>query len=167
MARAMAPNLAGRRPGHAIHLGGLQMSRDGGREFQRSERVGAELLRALTVILRDGVKDPRLGQLTLQEVRVSRDLSHAKVYFTCFPLDEQTAEQEALLNGPLAGFLRHELAKSERLRTIPQLRFVHDESIQYGEHLTALIDEAVAGRPADSIPGELPAESDGEAMGRR
>lgn len=118
-------------------------------DFQRSERVGAELLRSLTVILRDQVKDPRLGNLTLQEVRVSRDLSHAKVYFTCFPLDQDSAAHEALLNGPLAGFLRHELARGERLRVIPQLRFVHDESIGHGERLSALIDEAVAGIPAE------------------
>ncbi|MBK1647907.1 30S ribosome-binding factor RbfA [Rhabdochromatium marinum] len=125
------------------------MSRDNGRDFQRSERVGAELLRGLTVILRDEVKDPRLGSVTLQEVRVSRDLSYAKVYFTCFPLDEDSVAREALLNGPLAGFLRHALARTERLRTIPQLRFVHDESIHHGEHLTALIDEAVAAIPPE------------------
>lgn len=136
------------------------MSRDGGRDFQRCERVGAELLRSLTVILRDQVKDPRLGNVTLQEVRVSRDLSHAKVYFTCFPLDEDANAREALLNGQLAGFLRHELARTERLRTIPQLRFVHDESINHGEHLTALIDEAMAAIPAERCePGDDP---DGE-----
>jgi ribosome-binding factor A len=114
------------------------------REFPRAERVGAELMRALTVILRDQVKDPRLGQITVQEVRVSRDLSHAKVYFTCFPLDQDSRERERLLNGPLAGFVRHALARAERLRTLPQLHFVHDESIHYGEHLSALIDKAVA-----------------------
>ncbi|EIC20160.1 30S ribosome-binding factor RbfA [Thiorhodovibrio frisius] len=125
------------------------MTRDSGRDFQRSERVGAELMRSLTVILREEVKDPRLGSVTIQEVRVSRDLSHAKVYFTCFPLDEETAAREALLNGPLAGFLRHELSRTERLRTIPQLHFVHDESIHHGEQLSALIDEAVAAIPPE------------------
>jgi ribosome-binding factor A len=133
------------------------MTRDSGRDFQRCERVGAELLRSLTVILRDQVKDPRLGNVTLQEVRVSRDLSHAKAYFTCFPLDEDAAAREALLNGPLAGFLRHELSRTERLRSIPQLHFVHDESINHGEHLSALIDEAMA-----AIPAEHQAQADAE-----
>lgn len=134
------------------------MTRNNPREFQRGERVGAELMRSLTVILREEVKDPRLGSLTLQEVRVSRDLSHAKVYFTCFPLDEQSAMREALLNGPLAGFLRHALSRTERLRTIPQLHFVHDESIHHGEHLTALIDQAVA-----AIPPEHRADGDADS----
>jgi len=119
------------------------LSRGGTREFDRSERIGAELLRSLTVILR-GVKDPRLGEITLQEVRVSRDLSHAKVFFTCFPLDEQVGEQTRLLNGTLAGYLRGQLARTLRLRTVPQLHFVHDDSVRAGERLAALIEQAVA-----------------------
>jgi len=113
------------------------------RAFPRGERIGAELLRALTVLLRNAVKDPRLGQITLQEVRVSRDLAHAKVYFTAFPLDEDGVARERVLNGPLANFLRRELGRQERLRTIPRLHFVHDRSIAHGERLTALIDAAV------------------------
>ncbi len=140
------------------------MTRDSGRDFQRSDRVGAELMRSLTVILRDEVKDPRLGSVTLQEVRVSRDLSHAKVYFTCFPLDQQTTEREALLNGPLAGFLRHALSRTERLRTIPQLHFVHDESIHHGEHLTALIDDAVAAIPPEHL---IQSDTDADGMSAR
>jgi ribosome-binding factor A len=142
------------------------MSREKGRDFLRGERVGAELMRALTVILREAVKDPRLGSVTVQEVRVSRDLSHAKVYFTCFPLDQEAAAREALLNGPLAGFLRHELARGERLRTIPQLHFVHDESIQHGEHLSALIDEAVGAIPPEHESPQ-PAEHPGDEFAPR
>ena len=119
------------------------LSRGGTREFDRSDRIGAELLRSLTVILR-GVKDPRLGEITLQEARVSRDLSHAKVFFTCFPLDEQVGEQTRLLNGTLAGYLRGQLARTLRLRTVPQLHFVHDDSVRAGERLAALIEQAVA-----------------------
>jgi ribosome-binding factor A len=123
------------------------LSRGGAREFDRSERVGAELLRELTVILR-GVKDPRLGEITLQEVRTSRDLSHAKVFFTCFAFgdqgDQHCNEQAQLLNRTLAGYLRAQLAKGSRLRTVPQLHFVHDESVIAGERLAALIEHAVA-----------------------
>lgn len=110
----------------------------------RNERIGAELLRALTALLRTEVKDPRLGQITLQEVRVSRDLAHATVFFTCFPLDQDGTAQERLLNGALANFLRREVGRRERWHTIPRLRFVHDRSIAAGEHLSALIDAAVA-----------------------
>ena len=133
------------------------LSRGGTREFGRSERIGTELLRSLTVILR-GVKDPRLGEITLQEARVSRDLSHAKIFFTCFPLDEQVGEQARLLNGTLAGYLRGQLARSLRLRTVPQLHFVHDDSGRAGERLAALIERAVAGtseaRPDDASIGD-------------
>lgn len=117
------------------------MSRSPQRGFDRGERIGAELLRELTGLLRRA-KDPRLGEITLHEVRVSRDLAHAKVFFTCFPMDESAAEQQQLLNRNLAGFLRHELSRTARLRTVPQLTFVHDESVLRGERLSALIDQA-------------------------
>lgn len=113
------------------------------REFDRTERIGAELQRDIAELIRNQVKDPRLRLVTIQEVRVSRDLSHAKVYFTCFPSDEGGAEQARLLNGRLAGFLRGQLARRVRLRTVPQLHFVHDESIAQGERLSQLIEDAV------------------------
>ncbi len=124
------------------------MSRAPQRGFDRGERIGAELLRELTQLLRRA-KDPRLGDITLHEVRVSRDLAHAKVFFTCFPMDESATEQQRLLNGSLAGFLRYELSRTARLRTVPQLHFVHDESVLRGERLSALIDDAVAQEQAD------------------
>jgi len=114
------------------------------KEHARTERIGTELQRELAQVLRAEVRDPRLKLITLQEVRVSRDLAHAKVYFTCFPSDEGGVEQERLLNGRLTGFLRRALARRARLRTVPQLRFIHDESIAQGEHLSHLIETAVA-----------------------
>lgn len=125
-----------------------------GREFDRTERIGAELKRVLAVALRDQVKDPRLANITVHEVRVTRDLAHAKVFFTCFPSDEEAATQERLLNGSLAGFLRHALSQEVRLRTIPQLHFVFDESIGYGERLSSLIDAAVGSATHDHDPDQ-------------
>jgi ribosome-binding factor A len=116
------------------------------REFTRTDRVGPELQRGLVEILREEVRDPRLKGITVQEVRVTRDLSHAKVYFTCFPLDEGGNEQQRLLNGSLSAFLRSSLSRRALLRSVPQLHFVHDESVVRGEHLTHLIDQAVAGQ---------------------
>jgi len=116
------------------------------REFARTDRVGSELRRGLVEVLREEVRDPRLKGITVQEVRVARDLSHAKVYFTCFPVDEGGKEQERVLNGRLAGFLRSALSRRTLLRSVPQLHFVHDESVLHGEHLSHLIDAAVAGQ---------------------
>jgi ribosome-binding factor A len=120
------------------------------KEFTRSDRISAELQRELAQVLREEVRDPRFKVITLQEIRVSRDLAHAKVYFTCFPVDAGGAEQARLLNGPLAGFLRRALARRARLRTVPRLHFVHDESICRGEHLSKLIEEAVASEHLES-----------------
>ncbi len=134
------------------------------KEFDRTERIGAELRRELAMLLRDEVKDPRLANLTIQEVRVTRDLAHAKVFFTCFPSDETASEQARLLNGRLAGYLRHALAQRIRLRTMPQLHFVFDASIGQGEHLVELISRAVAASdqsPQPDIDREL--QSDGTA----
>jgi ribosome-binding factor A len=114
------------------------------KDFDRTERIGAELQRDLAAVLRTEVKDPRLHRVTIQEVRVSRDLSHAKVFFTCFPEDDCGPEQLRLLNGRLAGFLRGRLARRVRLRSVPRLQFVHDESVARGERLSRLIDDAVA-----------------------
>jgi ribosome-binding factor A len=114
------------------------------KEYDRTERVGAELQREIADIIRTEVKDPRLKLVTIQEVRPSRDLGHAKVYFTCFPVDEGGAEQVKLLNGKLSGFLRGQLARRVRMRTVPQLHFVHDESVAQGAHLSQLIEDAVA-----------------------
>lgn len=123
------------------------------KEYARTERIGAELQRELFRVLDEKVRDPRLKRITIQEVRVNRNLAHAKVYFTCFPVDEGGVEQERLLNGKLAGFIRRTLAHRARLRTVPQLRFVHDESISQGEHLTHLIEEAVVPEDSESEQG--------------
>lgn len=111
------------------------------REFQRIDRLGTELRRELAAILHDVVRDPRLGTITIQEVRVAKNLAHAKVFFTC--LGSASATNSALLNRTLAGFLRRELAQRVRLRSIPELHFVHDESVERGAHLAELIHQAV------------------------
>ena len=111
------------------------------REFKRTDRLGSQLQRELAQLVRDELKDRRLGLVTIQEVRVTRDLAHAKVYFTCMGAD--AAATAKLLNRNLAGFLRHELSRRVRTRSMPQLHFVYDESIARGEHLEALIEKAV------------------------
>jgi ribosome-binding factor A len=132
------------------------------KEFDRTERIGSELKRELYQVLRDEVRDPRLGNITVQEVRVVRDLSHAKVFFTCFGGEEDAEEQARLLNGRLSGFVRHALAQRVRLRIMPQLHFVYDASILAGEHLSHLIDVAVqgSGAPADAAPDDTADSAD-------
>jgi ribosome-binding factor A len=124
------------------------------------------LQRELVEILREEVRDPRLKGITIQEVRVTRDLAHAKIFFTCFPMDEGGREQERVLNGKLAGFLRSSLSRRALLRSVPQLHFVHDESIVRGEQLTHLIDQAVAGQSEQPEPLAEGLDADRPATGR-
>lgn len=111
-------------------------------EFGREERVGAEVRRELALLLRDEARDPRLTKVTVQEVRVARDLSHAKVYFTVMDA-AQAKPTEAALN-KAAAFLRRRLAETMNLRTVPRMAFVYDKSIETGNRLSSLIDQAVA-----------------------
>lgn len=102
------------------------------------------------MLVRDEIKDRRLGMVTIQEVRVTRDLAHAKVYFTLLGGEFDHRQAAAHLNdaGP---YLRHLLGVSLRgLRTVPELHFVYDESIERGMHLDSLIDRAVREHGDDS-----------------
>jgi len=112
------------------------------KEFSRADRVGAQMQRELALLLRDEAKNPRLAEVTIQEVRVTRDLSHAKVYFTVLDSGEAPLFTEMLEHA--AGFLRKRLGQIMKVRTVPELHFVYDKSIEEGQRLSALIEKAVA-----------------------
>ena len=113
------------------------------RDFPRTRRIGEQMQRELAGLIRDQVKDPRLGMVTVSAVEVSRDLAHAKVFVTVLGDDKVQRESMQVLS-KAAGFLRHELAQRMIVRTVPQLKFVYDESIERGSRMSALIDKAVA-----------------------
>jgi ribosome-binding factor A len=107
--------------------------------FLRTDRIGEMMQRKLAEIIRVEVKDPRLPSLvTISAVQVSRDLSHAKVYFTVYDGDPELTT--VILNAT-APYLRKALARTIQTRTVPQLHFIFDESIQYGTRLSRLIDK--------------------------
>lgn len=109
-------------------------------EFKRTDRVAEMMQRKLSQLIQQEIKDPRLPAfVTISSVKVATDLSHAKVYFTV--LDENIKQTTAILNSA-ASYLRTALARSVKLRTVPQLHFIYDESIEYGRRLSRLIDEA-------------------------
>lgn len=113
------------------------------RHSQRAHRVGDEIQRELSQILRDEIKDPRVGRVTITGVEVSADLSHAKVFFTHLAGRAEAGEAERALQHT-AGFLRSELARRLSLYSVPQLHFAYDASIESGMELSRLIDDAVA-----------------------
>jgi ribosome-binding factor A len=107
--------------------------------FKRTDRIAEMIQRKLAQIIPQEVKDPRLkGLVTISAVKVAADLGHAKVYFTVF--NEDKREAASILNAA-ASYLRTALARSITLRTVPQLHFIYDESIEYGERLSRLIDK--------------------------
>ena len=110
---------------------------------QRLRRVADQIQRELSDLLRTELKDPRVGMITLTGVEVSPDLGHAKVFFTTLGDAESLARTEAGL-ARAAGFLRSELGHRLRLRVTPEVRFVHDPSVERGARLSKLIDDAVA-----------------------
>jgi ribosome-binding factor A len=83
-----------------------------------------------------------MGMVTVSHVDVTTDLAHAKVYVSVFNEDD-IVESIKILN-KAGGYLRHQLGRNLRLRTIPELRFVYDKSISHGTRLSALIDAAVS-----------------------
>jgi ribosome-binding factor A len=113
------------------------------KDFPRSRRIAEQIQRELSNIIRLELKDPRVGMITLTDVEVSQDHSHAKVFFTLLGDAEKVAETTAGLQHA-AGFLRSQLAHSLKLRTIPRLNFEYDVSVERGVRLSRLIDEAVS-----------------------
>ena len=140
------------------------------REFSRGRRVADHIQKELAVLIQQEVKDPRLGLVTINEVKVSRDLGFADVYFTSFSsdtfrandsLDEDEDEDEVEVEDAereernslspaevlenAAGFLRSRLAKSLSTRTTPKLRFHYDHTIEQGAKMTQAIKKAIEG----------------------
>ena len=107
----------------------------------RPKKVADLIQRELSELIRLEVRDPRVGMLTITSVDVSPDLSHAKVFVTLL----EKSKVEDTLQGlqRAAGFLRSQLAHRMKLYTTPELRFVYDESVERGDHLSRLIDSAV------------------------
>lgn len=126
--------------------------------FSRSDRVAEQIQRELAELIRKGLKDPRVGWVTLTAVEVTRDYSHAKVFYTVMDENKREITQEALDSA--AGFLRNELGRQIRLFSMPQLHFVYDDSIARGVYMSRLIDDVVAGAAAN--PEADVAEGDDE-----
>ena len=111
------------------------------REFSRNQRLGAQVQRSLSELIRFETKDPGLANVSLTDVELSKDLSIAKVYFSLLnPDDDPNPALEALQRA--AGFLRRRLGHELSVRHVPELRFVHDDSVAHGVEISRLIDDA-------------------------
>jgi ribosome-binding factor A len=108
----------------------------------RAARIAAQMQRSLAELLRRGVKDPRVGNVTITAVSLAPDLSVARIQF--LPFAGAQAADEALAGlRSAAGYLRGELSRELALRHAPRLEFQIDTDIERAAHLTHLIDSAV------------------------
>ncbi len=113
------------------------------KDFSRARRVAEQIQRELALLLQREVRDPRLSRVTISAVKLTRDMSQATVYFTVLEQKEDIpAIQQALEKA--SGFLRHALGENLVMRSLPQLKFVYDDSISRGADLSNLIEQAVA-----------------------
>ncbi len=108
----------------------------------RTGRLADQIQRDLAELIRLELKDPRVDLVTITAVEVSADHSHARVFFTTLRGEEAVGPALEGLRSA-SGFLRSRLAKALHIRTVPELHFEYDESIQRGARLSRLIDEAV------------------------
>ena len=113
------------------------------KDYPRSRRIAEQVQRELSDIIRLELKDPRVGLITITDVEVTPDHGLAKVYFTLLGDESRIADATRGLQHA-AGFLRSQLASRFEMRSVPQLMFVHDASVERGMRLSQLIDAAVA-----------------------
>lgn len=107
----------------------------------KNTRINGEVQRELSVLISRELKDPRINPMTsVVAVEVAPDLKRAKVYISVLGDEESRKDTLAGLKSA-APFMRGQLAKSINLRNTPELLFVMDQSIEYGVHMSKLIDD--------------------------
>ena len=130
------------------------------KSYPRAKRVGQQIQRALSELIRRELRDPRLGMITLTDVRMSSDLSYATIYYSVLGADPHLAQQ---ILTQAADMLRGPLGRALGIRHSPELRFVQDELIESGARLSALINKAVKDDVARHVDEEPVTESDADA----
>ncbi len=112
--------------------------------YARIERVKEQIMRELAQLVRVELKDSRTGLITINDVEVSRDYSHATVYYTVLNGEKNTSIQ---VLEHAKGFLRSELSKRISVFRTPELHFVYDESLERGVKLAHLIEQVANESP--------------------
>ena len=128
----------------------------------RRQRLGDQIRVELAMLLQQEVRDPRLGFVTVTEVRMSPDLKHARVYVSIFG-DEVSKEASLDVLDRARGFLRSRIGSRLEIRYVPELRFVIDETLDESDRIDALLDDAADGE--ESADGEEPADGEAPADG--
>ncbi len=130
--------------------------------FRRTDRINEQLRQEISILVRDEVRDPRVGLVTITGVETSPELDHAKVYITVLGDDE---EKEQALQGlrSAASFVRGQLGRRLHMRRIPELHFQIDRVLEEASRIDALLREALPPELPDDV--EEGGEDEGEAQG--
>lgn len=110
------------------------------RDFSRTDRVADLIQRELALLIHQHINDPRVGIITLSRVQISKDLAHAKIFVNVM-MEEAATESIKTLN-KASGFLRGLLAKRLKMRVVPHLFFIYDDTTIKATRLARLIDQA-------------------------
>ncbi|MCX5716671.1 MAG: 30S ribosome-binding factor RbfA [Candidatus Omnitrophica bacterium] len=105
----------------------------------RSEKVAATLKKTVSEIIQNELKDPRIGFITVTEVKVSKDLRHVKIFFTALGTEKEKKSAQIGLR-QATGFVRRLIADRVNFRFVPTIVFVYDETYEYGMHINELLD---------------------------
>lgn len=127
----------------------------------RSNRLAESLKEEISLLIRDEMKDPRIGFVTVTSVEVADDLGHAKVYVSVLG-DAQAGKDSMEALKRAAGFVRTEMGKRIRLRHVPEIAFKYDTTIEHGAHIAQLLRGVITEEPGNTKePGneEEPHES--------
>ena len=107
----------------------------------KNTRINGEVMKELSLIIRQEIKDPRIHMMTsVTSVEVAPDLKTCKAYISVMGSDEEKKDTIAGFRSA-EGYVRRQLAKRLNLRNTPEIHFVLDQSIEYGVHMSRLIDE--------------------------
>lgn len=124
----------------------------------KNTRINGEVQRELSTIIRQEIKDPRIHMLTsVTQAEVAPDLKTCKAFISVLGNDEEKKNTIAGLRSA-EGYIRRLLAKNLNLRNTPEIHFILDDSIEYGVHMSHLIDEVQKTAPES----EQEEETDGE-----
>jgi ribosome-binding factor A len=117
--------------------------------MRRVDRINEQLRQEISFLIRDEVRDPRVGMATITDVATSPELDHARVYITALGSEE---EKEAIVAGlrSAAPFIRGQLGRRLRMRRIPELHFELDRNLENAMRIERLLREAL---PADEEDG--------------
>ena len=124
--------------------------------YKRTDRINEQFKQEISLIIRDEVRDPRVGLATVTAVETSPELDHAKVYITTLGDEEERAEVLTGLRSA-APFVRSQLSKRLSMRRIPELHFEIDRVLEEAMRIEALLREAL---PDGRAPSDPPASEE-------